>query len=95
MAVMPAPGAPSNGRRRPVRIDISRSELVGTLLDLETLATEAIVANGRAVRAVLELLPSAHRSEAQRDLIRSHERLVKLLNTARLEAGRYDGVRPA
>lgn len=79
-----------NGKRRPVHIEVNRHELVGMCMDFETLATEAIAANGYALQTVLGLLPGAIRSEAQRGLIDTHERLTRLLNEARLAAGRYD-----
>ncbi len=91
MTATVAPIRPStNGTRRPVRIEVNQHELVGMCMDLETLATEAITANGYALQTVLGLLPGVIRSEAQRALIDTHERLVRLLDEARLAAGRYD-----
>jgi hypothetical protein len=93
-AVLPVSAPHSNSARRPVLIDVSQSDLVGLLLDLQTLASEAIDANGYALQTVLGLLSSAIRSEAQRGCIDTHERLVRLLNTARVAAGTYDTTRP-
>lgn len=93
MAIQRASAPPKthvNGENRQT-ILVQRSTLVHALMDLETLATEAISANGYALQTVMGLLPSEVRYEAQRALIDTHDRLVRLLNAARLSAGRYDG----
>ena len=81
----------TNGHRRPVRMEVDQHELVGLCMDLETLATEAITANGYSLQTVLRLPAGTWRTEMQTAHIDTHDRLVRLLNAARLAAGRYDG----
>ena len=86
-----APADPrTNGKRRPVRIEISQADVVGEFMDLETLASEAIAANGYSLQTVLRLPPGTWRTEMQAAHIDTHDRLTRLLNAARLAAGRYD-----
>ena len=80
----------TNGTRRPVRIEVSRSEVVGEFMDLETLASEAIAANGYSLQTVMRLPVGPWRTEMQTAHIDTHDRLTRLLNAARLAAGRYD-----
>ena len=47
----------TNGARRPVRMEVDRHELVGLCMDLETLASEAIAANGYSLQTVMRLPP--------------------------------------
>ena len=89
---------PTNGNghaaRRPVRMEVDRHELVGQMLDFETLAHEALDEYGYALQSVCRLPAGPMAFEARDALKALYPRLTRLLNEARLAAGRYDGVTP-
>lgn len=86
---------PTNGRAKPGGprhvIEVERHELVGRLMDLQSLAAEAIDANGASLQTVLRLPPGPWRTEMQMAHIATHEALVKLIAEVRMATGRYDG----
>lgn len=94
-----APSRPANAKPRPAAeqrpgprfIRVNQGQLVHGLMDLETLATEAIAANGYSLQTVMRLPAGTWRQEMQAAHIDTHDRLVRLLTAARLAAGRYDG----
>jgi len=83
--------APTNGQRRPVRLVFERHQLVGTVMDGQVLAVEAMEANG----AVLTILNGFDRDAAVYEAIRAshdvHARLMQLLIELRALAGKLDG----
>lgn len=87
---------PTNGHaaRRPVHVEVPRAELVGRLMDFQTLAEEAIDANGASLQTVLRLPAGPWRDEMSVAHHATHDRLVALLMELRLSSGRYDGVSP-
>lgn len=93
VAARPTNGKAATGGPRHV-ITVERHVLVGLFMDFEALASEAITANGYSLQTVLRLPAGPWRQEMQAAHIDTHERLVRLLNEARLAAGRYDGVTP-
>ena len=81
----------TNGHRRPVRIEVSRSELVERICNWQALAEEAVDANGAALEQVLRLPAGPWRQELQLAHHHAHDRLVALLAELRYSAGIYDG----
>jgi len=82
-------------RRRPVHIEVAKNELVGTCMDLNTLATEAIYANGAAIEIALKALPpSPERFAIQRALLDAHASLKRLVLEARAASARYESAPP-
>lgn len=85
-----------NPRRRPVVLEVPRSQLVGELMDLESLAHDGMDSVGDALLA-LERLYAALQGTSPRIKAIEHAVLaiydtqVRLLNEATLLAGRYDG----
>lgn len=85
------PVRPTKGKRRPVFVNVDRSELVGRFMDASSLATEAIRANGAALEVVLRLPAGPWRDELQHAHHFAHDRLVALLAELRVASGIYDG----
>ncbi len=87
--------APTSGQRRPVRVIFERHLLVGSVMDGQALALEAMEANG----AVLTILNSFDRDAAVYEAIRSthevHANLMQLLIDLRALAGQLDGLTDA
>lgn len=89
--------ARTNGNRRPVVIAVPRAELVGSLMDVQTLAAEGMDAVGDALQAI-ERLYEALQGDSPRikaiehAVVAIYDNQVRLLNEATLLAGRYDGV---
>ncbi len=80
--------------RRPVLLEIPRSELVGSVMDWQCLAIAAIEANGASLPTVLRLPAGPWRDEMSIAHHATHDRLVALLAELRMAAGRYDGRPP-
>jgi hypothetical protein len=81
----------TSATRRPVRVVFERHQLVGTVMDSQALASEAMQANG----TVLTILNGFDRDAAVYEAIRSvhetHARLMQLLIELRALAGKLDG----
>jgi len=90
-ATVARPKAPTNGQRRPVRIEVERHQLVGDLMDWQALATEAMYANGAALQILTHVDKDAAVYEAIRSVHDTHARLMQLLVHLRAAAGRLDG----
>ena len=87
-AAHPATNGKTGGPRHVLTVD--QHELVGMCMDLATLASEAIAANGYSLQTVMRLPPGTWRTEMQTAHHDTHDRLTRLLAAARLAAGRYD-----
>lgn len=106
MAVAPIPFNPARERlerahrvsapaRRPTRVAVDRHELVGELIDYQTLANDAMSANGAGLQMALRLPEGVWRSELQRTHHDVHDALVQLIARLRAAAGDYDRRDPA
>ena len=88
-----------NGTRRPVVVAIPRAELVGSLMDVQALATEGMDAVGEGLRAVERLCEAVQGTSPrikaiEHALIAIYDHQVRLLHEATVLAGRYDGATP-
>lgn len=81
----------TNGRRRPVLIEVDRHAVVGSLMDWQALAQEALFANGAALQILTGLERDALVYEAIRATHDTHARLTRLLADLRKQAGALDG----
>jgi hypothetical protein len=74
-------------------IEVPKNELVGELMDFETLTFEAIDANGYALQQVRRLPPGPWRDELMRAHIAAHDASQKLITRLRMAVGRYEAER--
>lgn len=81
----------TNGHRRPVQIAVDRHQLVGDLMDWQTLAREAMYANGAALQIINGFERDALVYEAIAATHDAHARLSRLVAVLRLAAGQLDG----
>lgn len=83
--------AQPRSRATPAQIVVEKNDIVGTCMDLNALATEAIYANGHAIQVALYgLPPSPERSAIQSALLDSHKALKALVVGARDASRRYE-----
>lgn len=101
LVVEPRPTA-TNGKRGgpPERITVPRAELVGGLMDVQTLAIEGMDAVADALRAIDHLYDAMQGTSPRIKAIEHAvadiaDRQARLLNEATVLAGRYDGIAPA
>ena len=94
-ATLPARRPNTNGtKRRPVRIEVDRHALVGSVMDWQALAAAAVDANAAAWQTTLRLPEGVWRDEMQAAHLHAHEALKALLVELRMAAGRLDGITP-
>jgi hypothetical protein len=86
----------ARSRARPVHVEVQKSELVETFMDLDTLGTEAIDALYDAIQVAQDRLPrSPERVALQGALGDTYRKLKALVITARAGSARYESERPS
>lgn len=79
-----------NAKRRPVQIIVPRASLVGAFMDADSLAAEAMYANGAAIQLLQRVSRDAAVEQAIVAAHDTHDRLKALRRGLQASSGRYD-----